>query len=86
MSILNFFTRSRSAPIARNRLQVLLAHERTQSGPNDLAALLEREILAVIGRHIAIDPQKVVVRLERGDQISTLEIDIEMPEAALAPT
>jgi cell division topological specificity factor len=84
MSLLNLFTRNRSAPVARNRLQVLLAHERTHSGPGDLAALLQREILEVIARHIAIDPQKVVVRLDRSDQVSTLEIDIEMPEAVLA--
>ena len=86
MSILNFFNRNRSAPVARNRLQLLLAHERTLSGRTDLAAILEREILEVIARHIPIDRDKVVVRLDRGDQVSTLEIDIEMPEAAVAST
>lgn len=86
MSILKFFSRNRStAPVARDRLQVLLAHERALSGRTDLAAILEREILEVIARHIPIDRDKVVVRLDRGDQVSTLEIDIEMPEAALAP-
>ncbi len=85
MSLLNFFSRNRSAPAARNRLQVLLAHERTLAGRPDLAAVLEREILAVIGRHIAIDPEQVVVRLDRGEQVSTLEIDIEMPDAVLTP-
>ena len=84
MSILAFFTRGRSAPVARDRLQVLLAHERSLSGRADLAALLQQEILAVIARHIAIDPDKVNVRLDRGAQVSTLEIDIEMPEAAWA--
>jgi cell division topological specificity factor len=84
LSILAFFTRGRSAPVARDRLQVLLAHERSLSGRADLAALLQQEILAVIARHIAIDPDKVNVRLDRGAQVSTLEIDIEMPEAAWA--
>jgi cell division topological specificity factor len=86
MSILNFFNRNRSAPVARNRLQLLLAHERTLSGRSDLAAILQREILEVIARHIPIDMEKVVVRLDRGDQVSTLEIDIEMPEVALTPS
>ena len=85
MSILKFFNRSRSAPVARDRLQLLLAHERTLSGRTDLAAVLQREILEVIARHIPIDREKVVVRLDRGDQVSTLEIDIEVPEAALTP-
>ena len=84
MSFLNVFKRSRSAPVARDRLQVLLAHERALSGRPDLAAVLEQEILAVIARHIPIDRDKVVVKLDRGAQVSTLEIDIEMPDEALA--
>lgn len=85
MSFLNFFNRNRSsAPVARDRLQVLLAHERALSGRADLAAILHKEILAVIAKHIPIDQDKVVVKLDRGDQVSTLEIDIEMPETALA--
>jgi cell division topological specificity factor len=85
MSFFSFFHRNRSAPVARDRLQVLLAHERALSGRPDLAAVLQQEILAVIARHIPIDRDKVVVRLDRGDQVSTLEIDIEMPDEALAP-
>jgi cell division topological specificity factor len=84
MSFFGFFNRARSAPVARDRLQVLLAHERALSGRTDLAAVLPQEILAVIERHIAIDRDKVVVRLDRGDHVSTLEIDIEMPEPAFA--
>jgi len=84
MSFLSFFTRNRSAPVARDRLQVLLAHERSLSGRPDLAAVLQQEILAVIAKHIPIDRDKVVVKLDRGTQVSTLEIDIEMPDEALA--
>ena len=84
MSILSFFNRNRSAPVARDRLQILLAHERALSGRTDLAAVLQQEILAVIARHIPIDQDKVVVKLDRGEQVSTLEIDIEMPDTALA--
>ena len=86
MSILSFFTRGgrTSAPVARDRLQVLLAHERALTGGHDLAAVLKQEILEVIARHIPIDRDRVMVKLDRGDQVSTLEIDIEMPDAALA--
>jgi cell division topological specificity factor len=84
MSFLNFFARNRSAPVARERLQVLLAHERALSGRPDLVAVLQREILAVIARHLPIDRDKVVVKLEHGEQVSTLEIDIEMQDGALA--
>jgi cell division topological specificity factor len=84
MNLLSFFTRSRSAPVARDRLQLLLAHERALSGRSNLVAVLQQEILAVIARHVPIDRDKVTVRLDRGERVSTLEIDIEMPEGALA--
>ena len=85
MSILNFFSRNRSsAPVAKDRLQVLLAHERVLSGRPDLAAVLQKEILAVIAKHIPIDQDKVVVKLDRGAKVSTLEIDIEMPDEVIA--
>lgn len=84
MSFLGFLTRGRSAPVARDRLQVLLAHERALTGERDLAAVLQQEILAVIARHVPVDGDKVVVRLDRGAQISTLEIDVELPGPAAA--
>ena len=80
MSLLNFFSRRpATAPVARERLQILLAHERTVAGRSDLAVTLQEEILAVIAKHISIDREKVQVKLDRGSDVSTLEIDIEMP-------
>jgi cell division topological specificity factor len=82
MSVFSFFTRTRSAPVARDRLQILLAHERALSGRADLAAILREEILAVIAKHVSIDPEKVNVKLERGDHVSTLEVNVEMLDLA----
>jgi len=84
MSLFGFFNRQRSAPVARDRLQVLLAHERALDGRPDLVSVLQRDILAAIAKHIPIDQDKVVVKLDRGQQVSTLEIDIEMPVEVLA--
>ncbi len=84
MSLLSFFQRNRSAPVARDRLQLLLSHERALNGRADLAAVLQEEILAVIAKHISIDRDKVNIKLDRGKNCSTLEIDIEMPEGVLA--
>jgi cell division topological specificity factor len=83
MSLLGFLTRRSSAPVARDRLQVLLAHERALSSRPDLVAVLQKEILAVIAKHFPIDQEKVLVKLDRGSKVSTLEIDIEMPDEAL---
>ncbi len=82
MSLFDFFNRRSSAPVARERLQILLSHERALTGgKSDLAAILHEEIIAVIAKHIAIDRDKVQVKMDRGTASSTLEIDIELPEA-----
>ncbi len=82
MSLFGFLNRRSTAPVAKDRLQILLAHERTFAGGDDLAATLQEEILQVIAKHIAIDRDKVKVSLDRGKAMSTLEIDIEMPGEA----
>ena len=72
--------------MARERLQILLAHERGSGSQSQLVAVLQEEILAVIAKHMQIDRDKVVVKLDRGIEVSTLEIDIEMPAQAASPT
>ncbi len=68
-----------SAPQARERLQILLAHERsTLDGRPELVAVLREEILKVIARHVSIDRDKVKVRMDRQDTLSTLEVDLEI--------
>ncbi|GBQ85245.1 cell division topological specificity factor MinE [Gluconacetobacter johannae DSM 13595] len=77
----SLFGRKTSAPVARDRLQILLAHERaTGEGQSDLLAKLHEEILEVIKRHISVDQDKVQVKMDRGAGVSMLEIDIEVPE------
>jgi cell division topological specificity factor len=80
MSLLDLFRRRNSAPVARERLQVLLAHERSAIGESDLLARLKEEILAVIARHVVVEQDKVQVKLERGGATSILEIDVEVPK------
>lgn len=80
MTIFNFFKPSRSsAPVARDRLQILLQHERVTAGASDLIAKLREEILGVIARHVDIPADKVQVKMQRGDAVSTLEVEIELP-------
>jgi cell division topological specificity factor len=82
MSFLGLFRpRKASAPVARERLQVLLAHERTQCGRTDLLAVLHEEILAAISRHVKLDAEHVKVSTRRGKTLSTLKVDIEIPTA-----
>jgi cell division topological specificity factor len=79
MNLFGLFGRRPTAPVARDRLQILLAHERAVVGGSDLVAKLQEEIIAVIAKHFPLDREKVQVKLDRGDAVSLLEIDIEVP-------
>jgi cell division topological specificity factor len=84
MTIFDLFKRRGSAPVARERLQVLLAHERQNRNQPDLLAKLREEIMAVITRHVQVDQDDVKVNMDRGERVSTLEIDIQIPAGAIA--
>ena len=79
MTLFDMFKRRGSAPVARERLQVLLAYERKNRNQPDLVALLREEIMAVITRHVQVEDDDVHVRMDRGETKSTLEIDIHIP-------
>ena len=82
MSILQFFSRKGSAPVARHLLQILPAHARAGGGQNDLVGVLREEILAVIAKHVPVEPDNVRVKMERGEAISTLEVEVDIPSQA----
>jgi cell division topological specificity factor len=79
MNLMSLFRKNSSAPVARDRLQVLLAHERSVIGKSDLLATLQEEILAVIAKHITVERDAVQIKMDRGASVSTLEIDVEVP-------
>ncbi|WP_108662045.1 cell division topological specificity factor MinE [Acuticoccus kandeliae] len=79
MNLLELFRKKSSAPVARERLQIILAHERAARGNSDLVATLREEILAVIAKHMPIDHDKVKVAMDRGDDVSLLEVEVELP-------
>ena len=78
MSLFLFFRRG-SAHVARERLKILLAHDRIECSRPDLLGVLREEILAVVGRHISFEPDNVRIRLGRCKSTSTLAVDIEIP-------
>lgn len=80
--MLSFFRRPReatSADQAKDRLQILLSHERTDRSGPDYLPMLQRDILQVIERYMRVGGDSVDIKLERGDDLSTLEINIELP-------
>jgi cell division topological specificity factor len=84
MTMIASYSRRRDpAPVARERLQVLLQHERAVVGKNDLVSQLQEEILAVIAKHVAVERDKVQIKLDRGSHVSMLEIDVEVPSPGM---
>ena len=82
MNVFNLFRRKATASVARERLQILLAHERSAGGQPELLAVLREEILAAIAKHISVDADSVVMRMDRGANVSTLEIEVDLPNEA----
>ena len=79
MKFFSLLAGRRSAPLARERLQILLTHERGATGHSGLIAMLREDILGVIAKHVEVAPDKVEVRVEHGDEVAILEIDVEIP-------
>lgn len=79
MSIFNLFRRANSGNVARERLQILLTHERRSGSSQELVALIHREVIAAIAKHVNIDPDKVEVEIQYRDKVSFLEINLELP-------
>lgn len=85
MSILSFLLgeKKKTATVAKERLQIILAHERTASGaPADYLPALQRELVAVISKYVKIGNDDIKVNLERQDNLEVLEVKIELPESA----
>jgi len=74
---MNFFTRKRSAESAKERLQLVLVHDRTDITPAQWEALKD-ELLKAISRYIDIDPDAVRIGLERDGRSQRLIADIPL--------
>ena len=74
--------KKKSASVAKERLQIILAHERIggSSAQPDYLPALQRELMAVVSKYVSINPDDIKVQLERQDNLEVLEVKIELPE------
>ena len=86
MSLLSFLLgeKKKTASVAKERLQIILAHERGggRKGRADYLPELQKELIAVISKYVSIRPQDIKVQLEKHDDLEVLEVKIELPDAA----
>lgn len=82
MKLLDFLKRERkkSASVAKERLQIIVAHERGQRSQPDYLPQLQQEIIDVISKYVPIDRDQVHVALDNQDDCSILELNITLPD------
>jgi cell division topological specificity factor len=83
MSFLSLLLRQKksSANVAKERLQIILAHERAGRDTSpDYLPQLQKELVGVISKYVKINPEDIKVHLERQDTLEVLEVKIEMPQ------
>jgi cell division topological specificity factor len=69
-----------SAAAAKERLQILISHERQNRQGPDFLPDLQRDILDVVKKYVAIREDHVSVRLDRTGDASVLELNVTLPE------
>lgn len=82
MSFFDYFKTKKksSASIAKERLQIIVAHERNTRDQPDYLPELEQELLEVIRRYVSIRDDQVQVQLDRNESCSVLELNVTLPE------
>ncbi|SDI75226.1 cell division topological specificity factor MinE [Propionivibrio dicarboxylicus] len=84
MSLLSliFGNKPKTASVAKERLQLIIAHERNgQTSKQDFLPELQKELIAVISKYVAVNPDDIKVALEKQGNFEVLEVNIVLPEA-----
>ena len=87
MSMLSFLLgeKKKSASVAKERLQIILARERVgggESSKHDYLPALQKELMAVVSKYVEINLNDIKVNFERQDNLEVLEVKVELPDSA----
>jgi cell division topological specificity factor len=86
MGLLSLFRKTpASANVAKERLRIIVAQERSARGAPDYLPMLRRELLEVIHKYVNVDPSAVQITVGREDGQETLELSVSLPEAPRQP-
>ena len=86
MSIFDFLKpKKTTAATAKNRLQIIIAQERSSQGAPDYLPLMRREILEVIRKYVNVDADAVKVDVVKDGEHDVLDISVSLPERGAAP-
>lgn len=84
MSFLDYFRSSKpkSASVAKERLQIVIAHERAQRAAPDYLPMMQRDILEVIRKYVEIDDDQLSLQVDKDGDYEVLELNITLSESA----
>lgn len=91
MGLLDYFKTSRqssagSAALAKERLQILVAHERAERNKPNYLPMLQKELLEVIRKYVNVDQDAISVNMEQDDNREILEVNIVLPDESAEKT
>ena len=75
-----FGNKPKTATIAKERLQLIIAHERNDQNKSDFLPALQQELIAVISKYVSVNPDDIKVSLEKQGNYEVLEVNIVLPE------
>ena len=76
-------SKPRTASIAKERLQLIIAHERNESNNTpDFLPALQQELMAVISKYVSVNPEDIKVSIKKQGNMEVLEVNIVMPDTA----
>ena len=83
MSLLDYFRTKKpsSASLAKERLQIIVAHERKKRTEPDYLPMMQQEIIQVIRKYVTIADDQVSVQLDNNDDCSVLESNVTLPDS-----
>jgi cell division topological specificity factor len=82
MKFLDYFKSKKTgtASVAKERLQIIVAHQRGEREQPDYLPQMQQEILQVIRKYVQISDDMVQVEVDRNDSCSVLELNVTLPE------
>lgn len=89
MGLFSYFRTNRpknSANVAKERLQIIVAHERGQRNRPSYLPLMQKEILEVIQKYVQIDQEDVSINVDREDDCEILELNVVLPDVRQSGT
>jgi cell division topological specificity factor len=81
MSLFDFLKpKKNTASVAKERLRIIVAQERSSRGAPDYLPLLQRELLEVIRKYVSVDVDAVKVEMAKDGDHDVLDISVALPD------